>query len=295
MSGGRVVVVGSLHYDVMVEAADRPRRGETLMGRAWWPKCGGKGGNQAVEAALAGARTAMVGAVGDDAFGADLIANLDRAGVDRSAVAVVPGGSSGMSVAIIDAGGDYGAVVVSGVNRSVDPSRLALAPGDVVVLQNEVPDPANLAAARAAAAAGARVVLNAAPARPLPDDLASLVDVLVVNAIEAEMMGAPAVHDGETAGRAATALTGLCRSVIVTAGPHGAAHASRAGETTLHPAPPVTVRSTHGAGDCFVGVLAARLAAGETMPVALDTAIAAASALVAMAEPDRVGRRPPGS
>ncbi|WP_246734076.1 PfkB family carbohydrate kinase, partial [Oharaeibacter diazotrophicus] len=79
---GKVVVVGSLHYDIMVAAPDRPRRGETVIGEAWWPKCGGKGGNQAVEAVLAGADVAMVGAVGDDAFGAVLRGNLAAAGVD---------------------------------------------------------------------------------------------------------------------------------------------------------------------------------------------------------------------
>ena len=85
-----VTVFGSLHYDIMVEAPDRPRKGETVTGHAWHPKCGGKGGNQAVSAARAGVRAAMIGAVGDDDFGRALLGNLDRAGVDRRFVRVAP-------------------------------------------------------------------------------------------------------------------------------------------------------------------------------------------------------------
>jgi len=114
--GFDVIVLGSLHMDIMVSAPDRPRRGETLAGHAWSLKPGGKGGNQAVEAALAGARTAMIGAVGDDDFGRALLQNLEVHGVDKSWVAVRKDAGSGISVAILDSGGDYGAVIVSGVN-----------------------------------------------------------------------------------------------------------------------------------------------------------------------------------
>lgn len=112
--GFDVIVLGSLHMDIMVSAPDRPRRGETLAGHAWSLKPGGKGGNQAVEVALAGARTAMIGAVGDDDFGRALLQNLEVHGVDKSGVAVRKDAGSGISVAIIDSGGDYGAVIVSG-------------------------------------------------------------------------------------------------------------------------------------------------------------------------------------
>src|SRR5215211_1778207 len=167
-----VVVVGSLHYDIMVDAPDRPRKGETVTGYSWRPKFGGKGGNQAVAAAKAGADVRMAGA----------------GGVDASRVARLPGAGSGMSVAISDAGGDYGAVIVSGANLLVDPAALA-EPGlwqgaRALILQNELPDAINISAARAARTAGATVCLNAAPYRPLPGELAALIDVLVVNAIE---------------------------------------------------------------------------------------------------------------
>ena len=114
-----VVVVGSLHYDIMVDAPDRPRKGETVVGLSWSPKFGGKGGNQALAAKGQGVPTAMVGAVGGDDFGAALLAGLDRGGVDRSAVATLSSVGSGMSVAIFDAEGDYGAVIVSGSNLSL--------------------------------------------------------------------------------------------------------------------------------------------------------------------------------
>ena len=103
-----VVVVGSLHYDIMVDAPDRPRKGETVAGLSWLPKFCGKGGNQALAAEGQGVPTAMVGAVGGDDFGAALLAGLDRGGVDRSAVTTLSGVGSGMNVAIFDAEGDYG-------------------------------------------------------------------------------------------------------------------------------------------------------------------------------------------
>src|SRR5258707_1368236 len=148
-----VVVCGSLHLDIIVQAPHLPRLDETVVGSAWDRICGGKGGNQAVQAARQGARTAMIGRVGKDDFGRRLIQNLDEAGVDRTNVAVDEQVASGMSVAIIDANGDYGAVIVSGSNLAIDPDLLAptwdrLGGGRVLVLQNEVPAPANLAAAR---------------------------------------------------------------------------------------------------------------------------------------------------
>jgi ribokinase len=152
-----IVVVGSLHYDIMVDAPDRPRKGETVTGYAWRPKFGGKGGNQAVAAAKAGATVRMAGAVGDDDFGQFVLDRLEASGVDRSRVVQLTDVGSGMSVAISDAGGDYGAVIVSGANLRIKEADLA-DPGlwtgaRALILQNEVPEAVNLAAARAAKAA----------------------------------------------------------------------------------------------------------------------------------------------
>src|SRR5688572_10870519 len=173
-----VVVVGSLHYDIMVDAPDRPRKGETVAGYAWRPKFGGKGGNQAVAAARAGAAVRMAGAVGTDAFGRFLLDALAAAGVDASRVARTAEAGSGMSVAISDSSGDYGAVIVSGANLFVDPASLT-EPGvwkgaRALILQNEMPEAINLWAARAARMVGAKVCLNAAPYRPLSKALTQL-------------------------------------------------------------------------------------------------------------------------
>jgi ribokinase len=280
-----VVVAGSLHYDVMVEAPDRPRKGETVAGHRWYPKFGGKGGNQAVAACRAGAPVRFVGAVGDDDFGRFLTARLEAEGVDTSRVAVVPGVGSGMSVAIQDSEGDYGAVIVTGANAAVDPAAFSdgtlWRDARLLLLQNEVPAALDLAAARAARGHGARVCLNAAPFRPFAPGFEALVDILVVNAVEAEQACGVVVRDLASAAVAAERLVDRFPAVVVTAGGDGVAAAERGGETVALAAPPVDVVSTHGAGDVFVGVLAAALAAGSTFADALSRANAAAAAHVA--------------
>lgn len=289
-----VTVLGSLHYDITVVAPDRPRKGETLVGQSWRPKCGGKGGNQAVAAARAGARVAMVSAVGDDLFGSILLANLDRSGVDRRFVRVESGLGSGMSVAIFDREGDYGAIIVSGANLALSDSDVIAAhelllDTAVLVLQNEVPEAANAAAARAVRDAGGIVLLNAAPARAMPEELVAAVDILIVNAIEAEMLGSgQVVNSLEDAMTASQHLLGLCAAVIVTAGKDGVAFANQAGDRVSLPAEEVFVASTHGAGDAFVGTLAAALARGEGIEGALQAANRAAALLVATPEADRI-------
>lgn len=261
-----IVVVGSLHYDIMVDAPDRPRKGETVTGHAWRPKFGGKGGNQAVAAAAAGAEVRMVGAVGNDDFGKFLLGALAAGGVDTAHVTTVGTAGSGMSVAITDAEGDYGAVIVSGANLRMNAGAIAASDiwqgSKVLVLQNEIPEPVNIAAARAARSAGARVCLNAAPYRTMSDELLGLVDVLLVNAIEAEQLGGSPVTDLAAAGRSAAALARRFPMVVVTAGGDGVAGATQDGPPVLLPALPVKLVSTHGAGDVFVGVLATALAAG---------------------------------
>ncbi|MGV3551758.1 ribokinase [Rhizobium sp.] len=281
-----VVVFGSLHYDIMVQGPARPRKGETVTGERWYPKCGGKGGNQAISAAKAGARSSMIGAVAADDFGRALTDNLAAGNVDHRFVKTVSGVGSGMSVAIFDSEGDYGAVIVSGSNLTlgqadVDAAAEVFEAGGVLVLQNEVPDHANVAAARAMKAAGGTVVLNAAPARELSNDLTALVDVLVVNAIEAEQLGKVAVVDTlEGALDAARQLAQQYPTVVVTAGGDGVACATDVGEAFSIEAIKVELVSTHGAGDEFTGVLAAGLARGSAIRAALEAANRAAAVLV---------------
>ena len=279
-----IVVVGSLHYDIMVDAPDRPRKGETVTGFAWRPKFGGKGANQAVAAVKAGAEVRMAGAVGTDDFGIFLLAELERGGVDAARVTRLSGVGSGMSVAISDAAGDYGAVIVSGANLAIDPARLA-EPGlwvdaRALILQNEVPEATNVAAALAAKAAGALVCLNAAPYRPLSTELTGLVDILVVNAIEAEQISGRPVGDLAAAADAARALAARFPTVVVTAGGDGLAGVRQGEASVVLEALPVDLVSTHGAGDTFVGALVAGLAGGASFADSLANANAAAAAHV---------------
>lgn len=288
-----VTVFGSLHYDIAVNGPARPRKGETITGSSWYPKSGGKGGNQAVSSARTGIATAMIGAVADDDFGHALLANLETRHVDHRFVRRNASRSTGMSVAIFDAEGDYGAVIVSGSNLTLGSDDVASARDvieqtSILVLQNEVPDAANLAAAKAVREAGGLVLLNAAPARALSAELQALVDIIVVNGVEAEMLaGVPVVETLEGALAAARLLTKHYRQAVVTAGGAGVAYAGADGAECMIEALPIKVESTHGAGDEFIGVLAAELASGTAMETALDKANAAAAKLVGTPEADR--------
>ena len=275
------LIIGSLHYDIMVETDHLPRVDETAVGRRWWPKFGGKGGNQAIAARP----SRMLGAIGADDFGSFLRGHLQTAGVDHHFVATLPDQASGMSVAIIDAQGDYAATIVSGANLAIDPAQISddrlWQDVTILILQNEIPEPVNLAAAREAKARQIPVLLNAAPARPLSEALAKQIDVLVVNAIEAEMFGAAAVTDLATAALAALHLSKRFATVIVTAGAKGLAWTSEGQPPVLLPAVKVKAVSSHGAGDCFTGVLAQELGQGKPLSTACATAAQAAAAHVA--------------
>ena len=283
-----VFVVGALHLDVVVTASRLPMLDETLFGEGVAYRFGGKGGNQALAAARMGAATAMAGQVGDDAFAGIVLAELDRSGVDRSQV-LQTAGATGMSVAIVEAGGDYGAVVVSGVNRQIDPQRVD--PGDaaVVVLQNELPEEVNSAVLRTLRR-GATLILNAAPARTLSADLLSRVDILVVNRVEAAQM--TDLDDGdlklEDAARALRARGPEC--VIVTGGAAGAVIFDGVSLDWVRP-PREAKGSSHGAGDAFVGALAAEIAAGGSIGDAARFAAAAAAHFVATPADERAAIR----
>ncbi|MES2433467.1 MAG: PfkB family carbohydrate kinase [Pseudomonadota bacterium] len=283
--GSTVLVVGSLHYDIMVEADHLPRKDETAVGTRWYPKFGGKGGNQAVSAQAHGARGRMLGAVGADDFGSFMRARLQSSGVDHRFVATLDSVASGMSVAIMDAQGDYAATIVSGANLHI--AVAALQEADVwrdvglLVLQSEVPEAVNVAAATAARTRGIRTLLNAAPARPLSAEFARLVDILVVNGVEAEMMGAGAIGSLKAASAAAKKLADRFESVIVTAGSLGLAAWSAEDEHFSIPAEKIKIVSSHGAGDAFIGALAACLVGGLGFKKACAAASHAAAEHVA--------------
>ncbi len=290
----RVTVVGSLHYDIMVRAPYLPRTGETLMGEAWWWKPGGKGGNQAMAAARHGADVEMIGCLGDDGFGERLRTRLADAGVGLGHIRTVDQGS-GMSVALQQADGDYAAVVVSGANRDISVAQVGaeaelIGSSEVLLLQNEIGEASSAAAAGVAREAGATVIHNAAPARAM-GALAGLVDILVVNTVEAEQLGAAPVTDLASAVAAARTLQEAAPTVVVTAGSAGVA-AATADEIVELPAHPVERPDTHGAGDVFVGALGARVAAGDALAEALRYANAAAALHVGTPEEDRAALGP---
>jgi ribokinase len=288
-----VLVVGSLHHDIVVEADHLPGKDETAVGRRWYPKFGGKGGNQAVSVCRQGGAARMVGAVGADAFGEALRAGLERGGVDHRFVVTCPDAGSGMSVAMQDGAGDYAATIVSGANLRIDPGALEDARVwhgvGLLVLQNEVPEAVNLSAAAQARQRGIPVLLNAAPSRPMSGAFARLVDILVVNAVEAEMMGTAPVTSLTSAAAAAKALADQAladqaladrfETVIVTAGALGLAAWADGAPFTLA-AEMVPVVSSHGAGDAFIGALAAALTRGEALGAACAAASCAAAAHV---------------
>lgn len=284
-----VAVVGSLHLDIMVAAPRLPIRDETLIGTAWSTKCGGKGGNQAVAASRFGARTAFGGQTGADEFGGRLRANLAAAGIDISCAGTDPSRGSGMSVAISEDGGEYGAVVVSGANLTIDAEAVArkwrkLWPCKVLLLQNEIPEAVNIAAATEARTAGATIVFNAAPARRTSARFLDLVDVMIVNRVEAAMLAGTGDMD-----QAIIALHSPSRDVVLTRGAEGLTVMTRDGKIDRLPALAVTMISSHGAGDCFCGALAARLAAGDLLLEACAYARTAAGLFVSLAEDRQQG------
>ncbi|WP_299700072.1 PfkB family carbohydrate kinase [uncultured Tateyamaria sp.] len=251
-----VFVAGSLHLDVVLRAPDLPRLDETVTGSAVTYVFGGKGGNQAVAASRMGADVDFAGRIGGDRFGDMIHDALLAAGVNIDQVQV-DGGASGMSAAIVNDDGDYGAVIVSAANLRIDPQAIALPDGTkLVLLQNEIPEAVNLAVARQAVQQGVPVWLNAAPARTLSPSLADAVDLLIVNQVEAEFYAG------------ATSDTRMIRTL-------GADGVSFHG--TTYPAHAVNVISTHGAGDMFVGALAAQVAVGTSMTDAIAFAQAAAA------------------
>lgn len=260
-----VIVCGSLHLDIVVNAPHLPQLDETVPGTSWKKICGGKGGNQAVMAAKAGACTAMIGCVGDDDFGQTLTANLavNSINIDHVSIDAVRG--TGMSVAILESSGEYGAVIVSGSNLALSPEKAAdafqmLGGAKVLILQNEIPEAVNIAVARAAKASGSKVVLNAAPARIISEALRDLVNVLVVNRVEAEMMSGGVVNDKISALSALSKLARAGQDVVITLGGLGLVFQTKAQTTHFIEPHKITVKSTHGAGDCFIGVLADALA-----------------------------------
>ena len=270
-------MLGSMNMDISVTVAELPSPGATVLGGAATFTPGGKGANQAVAAARLGASVAMVGCVGRDDFGQQLLKALTDEGIDTAAVAVLDGAPTGLAMITVDAGGENIITVAPGANREVSHAQVGAA--DVLVISAEIP----LDVVRQALRQQHVVVLNLAPAPPAADAVAIVaagVDWLVVNETEAAAVLGTLVHGLDGARAAATALVAAgARNAVVTAGSHGAALASAEGAATV-PSFPVTAVDSVGAGDTFVGALAVALAAGVAPREAVTAASAAAAAKV---------------
>jgi len=289
-----LIVLGTINRDHTVFVERPPQPGETVLGHDFGTRIGGKGANQAVAAARAGVAPRLVSAVGDDSDGQTLMAELERRGVDVTAVAVFPGIGSGVALITVDAQGENSIVVAGDAGTSLDPEAAASAvtahvtPGTVVLSQLELPLKVVEAALAAAQSAGARVVLNLSPAQDIPSALMEMADPLLLNAHEAATIAAQPVTNRAEAEAAAAHLVGRCRSVVITLGPDGVVHATAGEEPEFVASTRVEVIDTTGAGDAFAGALAATLAQDGSMADAVTSGVQAGAAAV-----QHVGAQPP--
>ena len=296
---GRVLVVGSVNVDLVVALARLPSAGETVSGGTFDRHAGGKGGNQAVAAARLGAASWFIGAIGEDPFGQEAIAGLERDGVQIDAVRRLTDAPTGVALILVDQAGENLIAVAPGANHEVDPDlvraslrRLHAGDGDVVLVSCEIPTAAVGAALDEARRAGARSILNPAPADGLDRAVTGLADILTPNRAEltslaraeARRTGRPD-PGGEDAERLARRLLTLSsegpaarEAILVTLGPAGALLVPAGRDPAIAiPAPKVVAVDSTGAGDALNGALAAGLAAGLPLEVAARRAVVAGS------------------
>jgi ribokinase len=275
-------VVGSINMDLMLQCPHLPRPGETVTGHDFHVAPGGKGANQALAAARLGAAVALLGCVGDDAFGPGALAHLAEAGVDLTGVQPVAGCATGVAMVQVDAAGQNCIVVAPGANARlstahIDAARAVLAQAEILICQFETPVPVVQHAIAQARAAGVAVWLNPAPAQPLPAGLLPQIDMLVVNEGEAAVVAGRPVAGRAAAEEAAAALRAAgCGTVVVTLGADGAVWCDVHG-VQHQPAPRVQAVDTTGAGDTFIGALAAAWVKDEPLGPAIDWAQQAAA------------------
>ncbi|MFI1192456.1 ribokinase [Micromonospora sp. NPDC020750] len=276
MQQTRVVVVGSANMDLVATAPALPRPGETLLGSAFVMVPGGKGANQAVAAVRAGASCAFLGAIGSDAFGVTLKARITAAGVDTGQLRVVYG-ASGVALVMVGADGENAIMVTPGANTAftdlTEGELAAVRAADVLVAQLEIPVATVTQAALAARAAGTRVILNAAPAQRVPDELLAAVDLLVVNENEALALTGRGRDDPG-------ALLALAPRAVLTLGGDGAWYVERDAEPAYVPAVQVDVVDSTAAGDAFTAALAVAWGEGRDLLAAVRWAAAAGAACV---------------
>lgn len=273
---GKILVVGSLHLDVIVHSSRLPKPDETLLGDKVSYRFGGKGGNQAVAAAKIDVQVFMAGRIGTDNFGKQIYDTLSNQNINLDGLKIVDE-ATGMSVALIGSDGIYSAVVVSGVNQTIELSEIAV-PDDltVLVLQNEINTDANFEIIKKVPKS-TFVILNAAPALTPNKDFFERIDLLIVNQLEAKMLlnEEPSIFNNLDALRKLQNLGP--KEVIITLGAEGYTGISKNGEIFSEPGIKVDVLSTHGAGDSFVGTVAAFICKGEPINIAAQYAQASSA------------------
>jgi ribokinase len=277
-----VLVVGSINRDYLFSVDRRPDPGETVLSRGLVLESGGKGANQAVAAARMGVPTYLVGAVGTDADGTEMLSALTQGGVRTDYIAVTRQAPTGRAFITVTPDGENAIVVASGANHTIPDSAVRTALSDlgtdntIVVISTELNSRTVKGSVRDANELGARVVLNLAPVVRLAADDLQCCDPLIVNEGEASALAKRTITDVESAQDAAATLRRQARAVVITLGPHGAVVATP--DAVRHiPAPAVDVVDTTGAGDAFVGAVAARLAAGDELFAAVEVGVAAGS------------------
>lgn len=280
----RIVVVGSANTDLVMRVRQLPRPGETVLGGTFASVPGGKGANQAVAAARAGGQTTFVAKVGADAMGDAAIAAYRDAGIDTAHVTRHATSPSGVALIVVDENGENAIAVASGANDlllpdDVDRARAAIAAADVLLLQLEVPLETVRHAIAVAAAAGVRVILNPAPARPLDDSVLSGVWLVTPNETEAAMLTGTSAADLDAAAAAADLIARGPRAAVITLGGRGA-FVRDSGTAVDVPAYPVRPVDTVAAGDVFNGCLAVAVAEGRDLADAVRFATAGAAVSV---------------
>jgi ribokinase len=280
-----ITVIGSLNMDIVVRAPRFPGVGETIAGLSCNFIPGGKGANQALAAARAGTTTLLVGCVGNDEFGSQLVKGLSRFGVDVSNVIALEGVTTGTATVVIEKNGDNRIIIVSGANALVSPALIdefwpEISKSGMILLQHEIPLETVFHIIEKAEKSGIKVILNPAPFYPIEFEILRKVDTLIANETEGTALSGVEIKDVESATEAAGILheKGI-DTVLITLGKSGSVLVNHE-QSIFQPAYQVNAVDTTAAGDTFIGAYAAAIIGGESTKKALLYATAAAGLAV---------------